>query len=75
VLYLIAPFFSTLFLFLLSCSRTFQRFAIRSNAMFSEAAKKGVEKHAEVSSQGAEFFKVFREEVSYIPPPYMLSIS
>ena len=47
----------------LANSKTFQRFAIRSNAMFTDVAKKTVEGQKDIHSKGAEFFSTFREEV------------
>ena len=52
------------------CSRTFQRFAIRSSSMVEDLAKKTAEQKGQVAArggeafqQGSEFFRVFREEV------------
>jgi hypothetical protein len=47
----------------LANSKTFQRFAIRSNAMFSDAAKKTTVHHQNVTEKSTEFIKAFREEV------------
>lgn len=47
----------------LANSKTFQRFAIRSNAMFTDVAKKTVEGKQDIHQQSKEFLKVFREEV------------
>ena len=60
------------------CSRTFQRFAIRSNAMVEEVAKKGVQQKQQLGEQGSQFFKVFQEEVSAAaapPPPLLLLLA
>lgn len=48
----------------LANSKTFQRFAIRSNAMFADMAKKSNVHHANVTEKSAEFLKVFREELT-----------
>lgn len=47
----------------LANSRTFQRFAIRSNEMFNDLSKKGVEGQQKYSEQAQSFLKTFREEV------------
>lgn len=51
------------------CSRTFQKFAIRSSAVVEEAAKKTAQGRQQLGEQGSEFFKVFREEVRACLPP------
>lgn len=47
----------------LANSRTFQRFAIRSNAALSDLAKKTADNQNQLSSQVSEFSKAFREEM------------
>lgn len=47
----------------LANSKTFQRFAIRSNAMLNDVAKKTAEQHREVHEKSATFFATFRDEV------------
>jgi hypothetical protein len=47
----------------LANSKTFQRFAIRSNAMFTDMAKKTAEQHSTLTQTSADFMKTFREEV------------
>lgn len=44
-------------------SRTFQKFAVRSSAAVEDLAKKGVQHKETFSSQGGDFFRVFKEEV------------
>lgn len=48
----------------LANSRTFQRFAIRTDAMINEMKQKGGQHGGELSEQAVSFFKTFREEVS-----------
>lgn len=48
----------------LANSKTFQKFAIRSNAMLTDVAKKTVDGQKDIHQQSKEFLKVFREEVS-----------
>lgn len=57
------PFHPQVLVNTLANSKAFQKFAIRSNAMINEMAKKGVEHHSTVSQTSTEFFKAFREEV------------
>ena len=59
-------FFSQVLVNSLANSKTFQRFAIRSNAALSDAAKKGVEHHSNITEKSTEFIKAFREEVSFV---------
>lgn len=49
----------------LANSRTFQRFAIRTNSMFSDMAKKANEHQGVVSERGSAFWAAFREEVGF----------
>lgn len=44
----------------LANSRLFQRFAIRSNAFFSEMSKKGAEGQGQVAEKASSFVKTFR---------------
>jgi hypothetical protein len=48
----------------LANSKTFQRFAIRSNAVFSDMAKKGTVHHQSVTQKSTEFMQTFREELT-----------
>jgi len=47
----------------LANSKTFQRFAVRSNAYFSEVSKKGVEGKEGLADKSQEFLKALREEL------------
>ena len=47
----------------LANNRLFQRFAIRSNALFTEVAKKTKEQQSDLTGKSSEFFSVFKEEV------------
>lgn len=47
----------------LANSKVFQRFAVRSNAYFSEMSKKGVEHKEGFAEKSADFFTVFKEEL------------
>lgn len=47
-----------------ACSRTFQRFAIRTNSMMEEAAKKTAEHKEKLGEQSGRFMDVFREELT-----------
>ena len=47
----------------LANNKAFQRFAIRSNALFSDMSKKTTEHGSDVGQKSAEFFSVFKEEV------------
>ena len=46
------------------CSRTFQRFAIRSSATVEELAKKTITQKERLAETGEGFFKVFRAELT-----------
>lgn len=48
----------------LANSRTFQRFAIRTNSMMEEAAKKTAEHKEKLGEQSGRFMDVFREELT-----------
>lgn len=45
------------------CSKSFQKFAVKSNASVGELLKKTAEHKDRLGGQGGEFFKVFKEEV------------
>ena len=47
----------------LSTSRTFQRFAVKSNAMMQEMAKKSAEKQAKLGETAQGFAATFKAEV------------
>lgn len=47
----------------LANSKTFQRFAVRSNDMIQEMSKKGVEHRSKYAEQLENFGKTFREEM------------
>lgn len=47
----------------LANSKTFQRFAVRSNAYFSEMSKKGLEQKEGFAEKSSDFFTVFKEEL------------
>lgn len=47
----------------LANSKAFQRFAVRSNAYFSEVSKKGVEGREGFTDKSQEFLKALREEL------------
>jgi hypothetical protein len=51
----------------LANSKTFQRFAIRSNAALTDIAKKTADGHANIAQQSTEFLATFREEVRRRP--------
>ncbi|KAL4422841.1 hypothetical protein ABPG75_009038 [Micractinium tetrahymenae] len=48
----------------LANSRTFQRFAIRTNSMMEEAAKKTAEHKEKLGEHSGRFMDVFREELT-----------
>lgn len=48
----------------LANSRTFQRFAVRTDATLNELKNKGTQHHSQLSDQASSFFKTFRKEVS-----------
>ncbi|BDA47723.1 hypothetical protein COCOBI_10-5740 [Coccomyxa sp. Obi] len=47
----------------LANNRTFQQFAVRSNAWIAEVAKKSAEKQNQIAEQAQNFHKTFREEM------------
>jgi hypothetical protein len=47
----------------LANSKAFQRFAVRSNAYFSEVSKKGVESKEGFADKSGEFLRALREEL------------
>jgi hypothetical protein len=47
----------------LANSKSFQRFAVRTNSMFNEASKKAVDHRTEVAEKGTAFWTAFRDEV------------
>lgn len=47
----------------LANSKTFQRFAVRSNAYFSEMSKKGVDHKEVFADKSSNFFTAFKEEI------------
>lgn len=47
----------------LANSKLFQRFAIRSNAIFAELGKKSAEGQTEITAKTSEFVRTFREEM------------
>jgi hypothetical protein len=47
----------------LANSKVFQRFAVRSNAYFSEVSKKGVEQKEGFAEKSSDFFNAFKEEI------------
>ncbi|KAK2078062.1 hypothetical protein QBZ16_003930 [Prototheca wickerhamii] len=48
----------------LANSKSFQKFAVKSNASVGELLKKTAEHKDRLGGQGGEFFKVFKEELS-----------
>lgn len=48
----------------LANSKVFQRFAVRSNALFSDVSKKGLEHKEGFAEKSSDFFTVFKEEMT-----------